>query len=81
MTKVIEITPRDYDNKWVQWELMDSQKKNGIGNTATWSRYKWVVTNVWDWCPVFQLDKLKTVDPEYKKETRKNGKLLYTFNI
>jgi len=40
MTKVIEITQREYDNKWIQWELMDSQKPKGIGQTATWPRYK-----------------------------------------
>ena len=40
-----EITQRLYDKKWLRWELMDSRK---IGETATWTRFKWVVTDIWD---------------------------------
>ena len=81
MTKVIEITQRDYDNKWIQWELMDSQKSKGIGQTATWPRYKWVITDVWNELPKEHLKKLTSADPKYKLGRRKNDKPLYTFNL
>jgi hypothetical protein len=47
----IEIKKRKLDGKWVRWELMDSHKPNGIGHTATWPRYKWVTTGVWNHKP------------------------------
>jgi len=47
MTKV-ELQKRKSDGKWVRWELLDSHLPNGIGHSATWPRWKWVVTGVWD---------------------------------
>jgi|TARA_Y100000296_G_C5116720_1_gene228139 hypothetical protein len=47
----IELRKRKFDGKWVRWELKDSHTLNGIGHTATWPRYKWVVTGVWDHKP------------------------------
>ena len=83
MSRVIEITQREYDNKWLCWELMDSLKKGGIGQTDTWSRYKWVITDVWNELPKEQLKKLKAADPDYKLGKRKNdrNKPIYTFNL
>jgi len=46
-----ELTQRKLDGKWMRWELLDSHKPNGIGLTATWPRYKWVITGVWNHKP------------------------------
>jgi hypothetical protein len=81
MRRLIEVTQREYDNKWIQWELMDSQRKDGIGHTATWSRYKWVITDVWSELPTDHLTDLITADPDYKLGRRKNDKPIYTFNL
>jgi len=48
-SKLIEYTERAYDNNWVRWEYMDTKV---IGETSTWSRYKWVSTGVWSEKPV-----------------------------
>tara|TARA_R100001086_G_scaffold142583_1_gene74951 strand:- start:48 stop:299 length:252 start_codon:yes stop_codon:yes gene_type:complete len=83
MHRLIEVTQREYDNKWIQWELMDSQRKDGIGHTATWSRYKWVITDVWSELPKEQLKKLKAADPDYKLGRKNNDRNIpvYTFNL
>ena len=47
----IELRKRKFDGKWVRWELKDSHATSGIGHTATWPRYKWVVTGVWNTKP------------------------------
>jgi len=47
MSKV-ELIQRKFDEKWVRWEFLDSYLPKGIGHTATWPRWKWVVTGVWD---------------------------------
>ncbi|MAZ04236.1 MAG: hypothetical protein CMN56_13975 [Sneathiella sp.] len=49
MENKTEFTLRS-DGKWVQWELMNSfvpKEKGGIGHTATWDKWKWVVTGVY----------------------------------
>jgi len=81
MAKLIEVTQRAYDNNWIQWELMDSQKKDGIGHTATWSRYKWVVTNVWKEFPREHLKRLSNIDPDFKLGRRPNDVPIYSFNL
>ena len=81
MSRVIEITQREYDNKWICWELMDSLKKGGIGQTNTWSRYKWVITDVYDLLPSKEISELMWADEKYKLEARENGKPVYTFNL
>ncbi len=81
MSKVIEIAQREYDNKWLRWELMDSLKKGGIGQTSTWSRYKWVITEVYDMEPKEEISELILADEKYKLETRENGRPVYTFNL
>ncbi len=81
MSRVIEITQREYDNKWLCWELMDSLKKGGIGQTDTWSRYKWVITGIWDTKPWIYIRHYIEADPLYKEGTRKNGEPIYTFNL
>ena len=69
-----EITQRVYDNKWVRWELIDSRK---IGETTTWSRFKWVITDVWDKLPVKLINKY---NPHLKEIQEKvDGRKLYIF--
>ncbi len=69
-----EITQRVYDNKWVRWELIDSRK---IGETTTWSRFKWVITDVWDKMPVKLINKY---NPHLKEIQEKvDGRKLYIF--
>ena len=69
-----EITQREYDKKWIQWDLMDSRK---IGQTGTWSRFKWVITDVWDKMPVKLMNKYSP----YLKEIheRVDGRKLYIY--
>jgi hypothetical protein len=111
MRRIIEVTQREADNKWIRWELMDSQKgkqdivvlkqdippvpdgyyypslieliksKENIGQTATWSRYKWVSTGIWDTLPNKELDELISADENYKLGRRKNDRPVYTFNL
>ncbi len=78
MTKLIDITQRSYDNKWIQWELMDSKK---IGQTSTWNRYKWVITNVWEKIPREYLKRLANSDPNFKIMRRENDVPIYTFKL
>ena len=78
-SKVIEFTQRSYDNKWVRWELMDSKQKGGIGDTATWSRFKWIITGVWDQKPTKLMDKFK--DNFTKREKSSRGKLIYKYEF
>ena len=69
-----EITQREYDKKWIRWELMDSRK---LGETATWTRFKWVITDVWDKEPKKLMHKssfnLKGI------EERLDGKRIYVY--
>tara|TARA_R100000750_G_scaffold57961_1_gene45328 strand:- start:2402 stop:2737 length:336 start_codon:yes stop_codon:yes gene_type:complete len=111
MRRLIEITQREADNKWIRWELMDSQKgkqdivvlkqdippsadgyyypslteliksKQSIGQTATWSRYKWVATGIWDTIPNEELHELISADENYKLGRRKNDNPVYTFSL
>jgi hypothetical protein len=79
MSRLIEITQREYDNKWICWELMDSLKKGGIGQTNTWSRYKWVVTDIYGMLPTKEISELIKADKDYQLGVRKNGRPIYTF--
>ena len=53
---------------------MDSRK---IGQTATWSRFKWVVTDVWDKMPVKLMNKYSPYLKEIQE--RLDGRKLYIY--
>jgi hypothetical protein len=69
-----EITQREYDKKWVQWMLMDSRK---IGLTATWSRFKWVVTGIWNEMPTKLMNSYSSDLKEIQE--RPDGRKLYIY--
>ena len=79
MAYVIEFTQREYDNKWIRWELMDSKKKNGIGDTSTWNRFKWVITGVWKHEPKDLMKRLST--KLHSIEENKDGRRTLTYHL
>ena len=81
MPRVLEITTREYDNKWIAWELMDSFKKNGIGKTATWPRFKWVITAIWHKQPRNVMKRLEKMGNLVEIQERLDGKRTYVYNL
>ena len=76
-SSVIEFAQRAYDNNWVRWEYVDAKK---IGETATWSRFKWVATGVWSEKPVAIMEALgKSFKGRVKNSS--TGKFVYKYQL
>ena len=74
---VIEFAQRAYDNHWVRWEYIDAKK---IGETSTWSRFKWVATGVWSEKPVAIMESLSKGFKGRVKNSS-TGKFVYKYQL
>ena len=76
-SSIVEFAQRAYDNNWVRWEYIDAKK---IGETSTWSRFKWVITGVWSEKPVSIMEGLsKSFKGRVKNSS--TGKFVYKYQL
>ena len=76
-SSIVEFAQRAYDNNWVRWEYIDAKK---IGETATWSRFKWVATGVWSEKLVSIMEGLsKSFKGRVKNSS--TGKIIYKYQL
>ena len=76
-SSIVEFAQRAYDNNWVRWEYIDAKK---IGETSTWSRFKWVITGVWSEKPVTIMEGLgKSFKGRAKNSS--TGKFVYKYQL